>query len=82
MDILSKLAEIKDVELQALLSHSVRYSLHHSTIATQAEAAKDNPQAEQAVVLHRDTANLMNMLVQKILELQPEPKAPAKKKAK
>lgn len=80
MDILAKLSEVKDVDLQALLSHSVRYSLQHSTIAAQAEATKDNPQAANAAVIHRDTANLLNLLVEKILELQPEPK-PAKRAA-
>lgn len=82
MDILSKLSEVTDPDLQALLAHSVRYSLQHSTIATQAEATKNNPQAQQAAVIHRDTANLMNLLVEKILELQPTPKVPAKRAAK
>lgn len=78
MDTLSKLGEIKDIELQALLSHSLRYSLQHNVIAAQAEAQTDNPNAGNAVVIHKDTANLLKMLVEKILELQPAPVAPKK----
>lgn len=81
MDILTKLSEIKDVDLHALLTHAMRYSLQHDMIATQAEKQTDNPNAPGAVVLHKDTANLMKMLVEKVLELQPTP-APIKKTAK
>lgn len=82
MDTLTKLSDIKDVELQALLSHSLRYSLQHNVIAAQAEAQTDNPAAGQAVIIHKDTANLLKMLVDKILELQPAPKPPTKAAAK
>jgi hypothetical protein len=84
MDIFAKINEIKDVELQALLSHSLRYSLQHSMIAAQAEAQKDNPNSANAVAIHKDTANLMKMLVEKVLDqlpVAPPPKAPTKKKA-
>lgn len=83
MDTLEKLNAIEDVELQALLSHSMRYSLQHNVIAAQAESqakVKGNPQAAQAAqaaAIHKDTANLLNLLVNKILELQEPPAAPA-----
>lgn len=90
MDTLQKLNSIEDVDLQALLSHSMRYSLQHNVIASQAEAqakVKSSPQAAQAAqaaAIHKDTANLLNMLVNKILELQEPPTAatPAKKTRK
>lgn len=82
MDTLAKLNEITDVELQALLSHAMRYSLQHNVIAAQAEKQaqdlKGQPaqQALQAAAIHKDTANLLNLMVNKVLELMPAPAPP------
>lgn len=93
MDILQKLTQITDTELQNILSHAMRYAHQHSNIATQVEAQKTaDPDAEMrnkhAAAIHRDTALLMNELVKKVLvlheELKPaeEPAQPRKRKSK
>lgn len=63
MDMLDKLSGIEDPELQALLTHAVRYALTHNLIASQALAMKDNPQANQAAAIHKETAAVLNALV-------------------
>jgi hypothetical protein len=80
MDIVEQLNQIEDPELQALLTHAVRYALTHNLIASQAMAAKDNPQANQASVIHKETAVILNALVSKLVE--DNKPAPVKAKGK
>lgn len=80
MDTLSRLNDVKDTELQSLLSHAIRYALQHNVIAAQVSEQKDNPNSGQAYVIHKDTANLMKAMVEKILDMIP-PEPAAKKRA-
>ena len=64
MDMFQKLNEIKDLNLQTLLTHAMRSALTHNLVATQAAATTDNQQALQAAVLHKETAVILNALVE------------------
>lgn len=80
MDILQKLTQIQDINLQNLLSHSMRYAHQHTNIAAHVESQKTEDKDhemrnKQAAAIHRDTALLMNELVKKILEMVPTPEA-------
>jgi hypothetical protein len=82
MDIVDQLNQVEDPDLQALLTHAVRYALTHNLIAKQATAAKDNPQANQAAVIHAETATILNALVSKLVEAnKPAPPKTRGKKA-
>lgn len=63
MDMFQKLSEVKDLNLQALLTHAIRSALTHNLVATQAAATEDNPQAMQAAAMHKETSIIMNALV-------------------
>lgn len=79
MDMLDQLNKLEDPDLQALLSHAIRFSLTHNLIASQAAALKDNPQANQAAGIHKDTAVVIDALVKRLLADNPPPEAPAPK---
>lgn len=82
MDFMDQLNQIQDLGLRELLTHSVRYSLQHSLIASQCEASND-PNAQAAVTIHRDTNVLMLALIKRVLADNPPPPAkPIKKTAK
>lgn len=86
MDFVDQLNRIQDLGLRELLTHSVRYSLQHSLIASQCEASED-PNAKNAMAIHKDTNMLMLALVKRILadnppvEDNPQP-VPTKRAAK
>lgn len=86
MDVIEQLNNLKDPALQALLTNATQYTLTHNLIAAQAAAAKDNPQANQAAVIHKDTAVLLDALVKRVLadnaEAPAEPAKPAPRNAK
>lgn len=87
MDILTQLADVKDVELQTLLSHAMRNALQHNIYAANGtKAADENPQQAaqiaQAVAMHKETAMLVTELVNQVLKRIEEPKPPAAGKAK
>ena len=79
MDLIEQLNQIQDPELQALLTNAVRFTLTHNLIATQAAAAKDNPQANAAAGIHRDTALILDALTKRVLADNPPPEAPTVK---
>jgi DNA polymerase III delta prime subunit len=80
MDMIQQISDIPDIGLQNLLTHSMRYALQHSNIAStaaaQADKSTDPNQVMQAVAIHRDTAMLMNEMVKVILAAQPAPEKP------
>lgn len=68
MDVLEQLNAIEDPELQALVTSGLRYALTHNLIASQASAMKDNPQANQAAAIHKETATILDMLIKRLME--------------
>jgi hypothetical protein len=78
MDIIEQLNKVEDLELQDLLTHAVRYTMTHNLIASKAAAAKDNPQANQAAGIHKDTAFILDALVKRVLADNLPVEAPVK----
>lgn len=87
MDIMKQLAEVKDLQTRTIAGHAMRLALQHNIVADNTAAMESddpakNAQIQAAVSFHRDTADLITDLVNRVISAAEKKEAAPKKAIK